>query len=61
MQKSEKQITTPPVQDDKVKIRLLCNPTGMYNLANNYGDELTLSPELTKRLLDAGDAEIVKP
>lgn len=45
---------------EKVKVRLLCNPTGKYNMANDFGDVLTLSPELTKRMLDAGDAEIVK-
>jgi len=45
---------------EKVKIRLLCNPTGKYNMANEFGDVLTLSPELTARMLAEGDAEIVK-
>lgn len=55
---------TPEVKETSKKentaIRILCNPTGAYNLANSYGDVVTLSPELTKRMLEAGDAEIVK-
>ena len=49
-----------PKENTPEKVRLLCTPTGKYNLANAYGDVLTLSPELTKRMLEAGDAEIVK-
>jgi hypothetical protein len=58
---NKKEIAKPEVKETKTpQIRLLCNPTGKYNMANEYGDVLTLSPELTKRMLDEGDAEIVK-
>lgn len=41
------------------KIRLLKNPTGFTQLANNEGDVVSLSPELTKKLVDAGYAEYI--
>ena len=58
---NKNQTAKPEVKETKAtQIRLLCNPTGKYNMANDFGDVLTLSPELTKRMLDEGDAEIVK-
>jgi len=58
---NKNQTAKPEVKETKTpQIRLLCNPTGKYNMANDFGDVLTLSPELTKRMLDEGDAEIVK-
>ena len=52
-EKVEIQNTTPK----SGSIRLLKNPTGFTQLANNEGDVVSLSPELTKKLLDAGYAE----
>lgn len=50
----------PQKTTEKVAIRIIGTPTGKYNLANSHGDVVTLSPELTKRMLAEGDAEIVK-
>lgn len=41
------------------KIRLLKNPTGFTSLANNQGDVITVSPDLTKKLVDNGYAEYI--
>lgn len=56
----ETQEAKETTKKETTAIRILCNPTGAYNLANSYGDIVTLSPDLTKRMLEAGDAEIVK-
>lgn len=54
-EKVEIQNTTPK----SGSIRLLKNPTGFTQLANNEGDVVSLSPELTKKLVDAGYAEFI--
>jgi len=54
-EKVEIQNTTPK----SGSIRLLKNPTGFTQLANNEGDVVSLSPELTKKLVDAGYAEYI--
>lgn len=54
-EKVEIQNTTPK----SGSIRLLKNPTGFTQLANNEGDVVSLSTELTKKLVDAGYAEYI--
>jgi len=59
MKDNQKKVEIPQA-DKKVTVRLLTNPTGKYHMANDYGDVLTLSPELAQRMLKDGDAELVK-